>query len=427
MSTNSQSIQVIRSYLADEALLAGQLDRNRAILFPAGDVHVVCPRGLVLCSIWEYDRTFLSIKMFERALEALVAQSRASAIDLDFIIVINNGGSKEASVRQELSVRMPSMIQQKLSNYIVETVTTTPPVDLHDPTTPWSIRADLSRRHDRVSESEGKALLVFQPCDSMNQGKISALRDMAEFLKSQIVDGSYYVDFVFQMDAETILRFSRAQRIEAAPPFGELYKFFHDNDYTAVGTRDRFAIFDPETGRPLSRPVGTMQISWEIQNSESTIIALPGGATLAKASSYVAALIQLTQNVPGPIAEDYAYAKLLRHSFAYVGKRFEDYVALHPGIEHLNRTPSDTKAAFRQIETWKVLSNAVDSFFPGEAFVPMGFMRASLLLVLRRIRDTRYYGFSSLAKLLQDLVGALTAYRIANSSRRPNFERNRMD
>lgn len=416
---------IIAGYLEDEALMADQLSRNQGLMPHAGDKQDVRPHGLVVCSIWEYDKSFLSLKMFERALESLTRQCQPFGFDLDFVIVINNGGSSEPGMREELVHRMTILLNAKLPNHTVETLATIPPASALERTAPWIINADLPSREERSSGMKEKALLVIQPFNSLNKGKISALRDVAHFLKGQIARNSYSADFVFQMDAETILRFRRPPRPGITSPFGELYRFFSENNLTAVGTRDRFSVFDPDTGRPLVKPVGTLQIGWEIRNSGSPMITLPGGALMAKVTSYVAAMIQLTHYFPGLVAEDYAYTKLLRYAFANVNRRFEDHVELHPGIVHLNRTPDDARAAFRQLETWRHQTNAVDFIFPRDNFIPMDFLKATLLLVARRIRDIRYYGLFSIAMLIQDAIGLPTSCRIAYSSIRSDIERNR--
>lgn len=315
-------------------MLSKQLILNRdSVAFV--DDQFSRPHGLVVCSIWEYGNTFLSAKMFERALSELIDQSMSAEIDLDFIVVINNGGSSDPAVREELADRLFCLLSEKLPHHRFERLVTSPS-DLQDKTVPWKIEADLACLRDPGGETGGKALLVIQPFHPSNQGKICAIRDVTHFVRDQIINHAYSVDFVFQMDAETILQFRQPECFIENSPFGELHKFFKSNNYTAVGTRDRFAIFDPETGCPLPKPVGSLQIGWETTNIRHKLISLSGGALMAKPSSYVSAMIQLANYFPGLVTEDYAYTKLLRCLFAEEFC-FEAFVALHPDIEHLNR------------------------------------------------------------------------------------------
>jgi hypothetical protein len=406
---------ILKCYRAEEELLYKQLILNRdSVAFV--DDQFSRPHGLVVCSIWEYDNTLLSAKMFERALAVLIEQSKSAEIDLDFIVVANNGGSSDPAVREELADRLSCLLSEKLPHHRFERLTTSPS-DLQDKTVPWKIEADLASPRDLVGETGHKALLVIQPFHPSNHGKICAIRDVTHFVRDQIINHAYSADFVFQMDAETILKFRQPEHFIENSPFGDLYKFFKTNNYTAVGTRDRFAIFDPETGCPLPKPVGSLQIGWEIMNRGHNLITLPGGALMAKPSSYVSAMIQLANYFPCLVTEDYAYTKLLRCLFAEESC-FEAFVALHPGIEHLNRTPPDAKAALSQLEKWKKQSNAVDHYFPGNDFVPFNIIRAAFLNVVRRIQDIRHYGMSSLLKLFEDLISLPSSYYISHTKTR---------
>lgn len=404
MSLNPLLQQILHGYHDDEQLISSHLKRNKALVAPGGHPQSLQPKGVVICSIWEYDDSLLSTKMFGWSLESLISQSTSLDIGLDFIVVINNGGGMEPRIREELASQLPMVIREKLPHHTLETVVATPPASPLDRTAAWTIHSELFSQRDQERVSAGRVLVVNQPHHASNKGKISSLRDATNFLKKQVINHSYYAEFIFQMDAETILRFSKPPFLRELSPFSTLYSFFAENNYTAVGTRDRFCIFDTSTGLPISSPVGTLQLGWEILNSERSIITLPGGALMAKPSSYVAAMIHLAKSFPSLVTEDYAYTRLLQSSVANTSKSSYDIIALHPEIEHVNRTPSKTQAALSQIETWRKQTNAIDYYFQGNTFVPMGWLRMSWLIFLRRIYEVRYFGMRSVVKLFKDAI-----------------------
>lgn len=353
--------------------------------------------------------------MFGEALDALAAQAKPLEINLDFIIVINNGGSHDSDISSELSTKLPALIQEKLPNHCLDVVETRRPETALEGNPPWIFDSDLSREAQLSHRSSGKVILVKQPHHPLNRGKISALRDGVSFLREQILKHGYDADFVFQMDAETILRFRKPPLQREISPFCELYSFFAQNNYAAVGTRDRFFIFDPASGLPLPIPIVTLQVGWEIVNSNRPIISLSGGALMAKTASYVAAIGQLATQFPALITEDlaYTYTRLLQTLSASQDRFYDDMIALHPDIEHINRTPAMAQPALSQLETWARQSNAVDAYFPGFEFVPMNSIKMSLLIFVRRIAEIREYGISSILRLIEDLINFRTATRIA--------------
>ena len=412
MTTTSIAKKILKEYIDENNLLSSHLDANRNLHHSTVPMGYKIPHGLVICSIWEYDQSFLSIKMFERALDALIEQSKSMDISLDFIIVINNGGSNCITTREDLGSRLPSLIKEKLPHHLMEIAETIPPQATLNFNLPWPLHSDLSFRCVDDKRRSGKVIVVKQPHHPSNRGKINALRDVTSFLRDQIVKHGYYADFVYQMDAETILKYRDSSLKREASPFCELYSFFIQNNYTAVGTRDRFVIFDPMNGSPLSKPIGTLQIGWEIVNSKRQLISLSGGAIMAKMSSYVAAITQLSIKFPSLIVEDLAYTRLLQTFCARQNLTTDHVIALHPDIEHVNRTPLSANKAFTQIETWVKQSNAVDSYLPGFEFVPMNSFKMSFLIFMRRIREIEAFGLSSILRFIQDMLCMHTAIRI---------------
>lgn len=52
------------------------------------------PLVTVVVSLWEEDNSMLASKMFANSLSALQDQAQSSNMDLDFVIVANNGGGR---------------------------------------------------------------------------------------------------------------------------------------------------------------------------------------------------------------------------------------------------------------------------------------------------------------------------------------------
>jgi hypothetical protein len=320
------------------------------------------PLVTVVVSLWEEDETLFTSKMFSQALLNLRSQADTSGMDLDFVIVANNGGGKT----EELGSKMVSNLEESLKASFGEDnyhrTNTTSPDQPNNPSIPWKAEVPLSAVR---TEGKDRCFLVAQAFDKLNEGKVRALRDVSHSLYDEILKG-YVPDAIFQMDAETILEYKPTHLTLIKQPFRAMYDALKRRDgVVAIGTKDRLEVMDPETGKPLGipRPIAQEGMTQINTGKRENFISLPGGAILAEPDYYIAGMKAITEVTYGGITEDYMLTQILR---AYgKSKNIPETVKINSlnVITHLNRAPQG-EASIEQLLRWKEQGNAVDQIFP---------------------------------------------------------------
>lgn len=347
------------------------------------------PRGCVVISLWEEDESYLTSSMFEKSFQDLLVQAKDSNIDLDFLLVCNNGGGASPRIGEEMYNRIDSLLKKHLKEESIRRIITRKPnTEDIDAATAWDIPVEIAEIDER--EGESRAFLIRQQKDSsdLNKGKVRALRDVSNFLYAQIVKG-YAPDFVYQMDAETILSFNDERGLLVKTPFRTMYDNLVRGKLTAVGTKDLFAIMEKESGKPLlTTPVGPTQLGYQIENKKK-FITLPGGALMSKVANYVSGMRAITHYTPNVGVEDYMYTKVLRTDAERKNIDFNTVVRSLNTTRHLNRTPSDWVAAIKQMSNWRMHARAVDDILPGGEYIPYDFFTNAYLVIDQRVRDSK--------------------------------------
>jgi|GEM_PF-2139915 len=360
------------------------------------------PRGAVVVSLWEQDDSLLTTKMFKRSLEELLNQAKKSEIDLDFFIVANNGGGSSAELGSQLKASVCSKIEE-LGGQVTK-ASTTRPEGLIDATTPWDLELPVGRSNP-AEPGSNRFFLVEQEKDVVNKGKLRAVRDASTALSKAILEKGYAPDFIFQMDAETILEYRDPILAEAVPPFKAMYNQLTRGNKVAVGTKDRFAIMDPKTGEPLATPVGSAQKGYELTNTAKNFITLPGGALMAKTENYLAAMPVIAEVTPSMGVEDYMFTKMLREEAKQNGQNFEEDTAKSMAIiTHLNRTPEGWREALQQMRNWKTHALAADEIFPDHPYNQESIHRYTFLVVTQRVSEALKLGPEHVAQLIRDIA-----------------------
>lgn len=363
------------------------------------------PRGVIAMSLWEQDNTMLTTKMAKHSLSDILKQAEASGIDLDVIIIANNGGSATPELGSKMRNTLQGFVEEKLGTVVL--TKTSRPDGKVKATSPW----DLELKLDKIktdSQSRNRVIIVNQPFDPLNKGKLRGIRDVANALAHEITDRGYAPDFVFQMDAETRLMYSPKSGLKGKegmiPPLKAMWNQLCRGDKIGVGTKDRFAVMDPETGEPLlDVPVGSAQKGFELTNTPENFIALPGGAMMVKPEYYVAGMSAIAETVPSVGVEDYMFTKLLREEMRQTGKKFKEKAKTMGIIKHINRTPRDWRAAIYQMSLWRKHARAVDEIFPEDPYNTEPLPRYAWLVVTQRFKDALQKGPRHLRRLLQDL------------------------
>lgn len=345
------------------------------------------PLITVVVSLWEEDGFMLASKMFQESMNNLRRQAESSDLDLDFIVVANNGGGKTARIGESMKLGVSNTLRTTFDEPNYREVITNKPIDAVDQSIPWDTEIPLSNA--RI-EGKDRCYFVVQPQDDLNVGKVRALRDVSHTLRAEILKG-YAPDAVFQMDAETILEYKPTHHSFTKPPIRALYDTLKRRDgVVAIGTKDRFEPMDPETGKPLGKVMpfpqeGMTQIN---RGARERFISLPGGALLAEPDYYVAGMNAITEVTFGNVAEDYMFTQMLREYTRSNG--LQDMVRLNSVdvITHLNRCPQG-KAAVEQLLRWKKQGNAVDQIFPEVKYEYKPLTEYTLLVVKSRLRRLR--------------------------------------
>jgi len=403
------SMEDVRKRLVDtyEATLQ-ELTRLSA---ERGKVEREKPLITVVVSIWEEDDNLTASKMFENSLDALLHQAETGNLDLDIIVVGNNGGGKTTELGQRMIERLNQHFAEKYPEIPIQKLETHRPQGDYYSGTPWEVSIPLEPKR---APGQNRLYFIEQPKDLAkdgkdkltNAGKIRALRDVSHALVRNYKQG-YVPDAIFQMDAETILQYQEgtvpAGTERALPPLKALYNKLSRKGYTAVGTKDIFEVIDPVTGKPKDKPKDTAQAGFMLTNTKT--IAIPGGALLSKPENYIAGMVAISEVTPGAGVEDYLYTQLLRDEAKRKGYDFDNNVATTAGIiGHTNRATEDTFSiskqaervvggslgpSVRQLDRWYTQSRAVNQIFPElNAYQSEKFLGYVKLIVLKRLEDT---------------------------------------
>ena len=394
---------IMQTYYKGVAVLKNALEENRnANLTEHGERDEKKPKGTVVVSLWEEDEKLLTTKMFEHSLQELLRQAKDSGLDLDIVIVANNGGGSTPEIGKEMIGRLIQKVTEDPSIGVLSRVNTLEPSDpSFDASTPWEVPLDINTINE--STTGNRVIFIEQEFDPLNKGKIRAVRDAAYWLTNQIVNNGYTTDFVFQMDAETILEYKDPKLAKAVPPLKAMFnQLTRKLGKIAVGTKDRFAVMDPDTGKPLDVPVGSAQRGFEVTNTEDKFISLPGGALMSRPENYLAAMVAISRETPSMGVEDYTYTKILREAAKQNDVPFEDVANSMGVITHLNRTPPGWKQAIAQMANWRSHAGAADKIFPGDKYNSEPLLTYIILVVQARFADALKKGPQHLLQLLRD-------------------------
>ncbi len=365
------------------------------------------PRVAVIVSLWEEDNSMIASKMFNESLSNLKNQAESSFMDLDFIVVANNGGGKTRELGEETVANLVRSLKSKLGEDKVNNISTGKPTELNDPTIPWNVEIPLS---ESTTEGQDRCFLIVQPFDKLNAGKIRAIRDVSASLYSEILKG-YSPNAIFQMDAETILEYVKTHLTLIKSPFRAMYDALKRRDkVVAIGTKDRFEPMDPETGKPLGVPMPLAQESMTQMNKgkRENFISLPGGALIADPLYYVAGMKTITENTVGDVAEDYLFTQILREYAR--NNNAGDIVKLNSlnVIMHLNRCPQGENAV-KQLLRWKRQGAAVDKIFPDSKYKYGPLINYAKSLIRNRIKKALNgkYSTSSIVNDIKSIPGII--------------------
>lgn len=397
---------IMKTYTAGKFVLGKALTKNRAlaresVIANGKEGGEIQPRGVVVVSLWEEDGSLLTTKMFKRSVTELISQAEKDHMNLDIFVIANNGGGATPELGQKMRREIILALSGNSNIESVTPITTLRPEGDIDATVPWEVPLDLSTHH--ITGDLDRVFIINQEYNDLNRGKLRGLRDVSSFLAGQILDNGYAPDFIFQMDAETILEYKDPKFDGGISPLKAMYNRLVRQGKTAVGTKDRFSVMDPETGKPLDVPYGSAQRGYELTNAPDRFITLPGGALTATPESYLAAMIAISRETPSLGVEDYMYTKILRTSAKEEKVPFEDVSDSLGIITHLNRTPSNWRQSIDQMAKWRSHARAVDKIFPDEPYNTEPFLRYAAAVVHSRIKDAFKKGPKHLFRLLADI------------------------
>lgn len=360
-------------------------------------------KGAVILSFWEEDGTLLTAKMLSHSLADLLQQARESGMDLDIFLIANNGGGANPKIADAANRHILDFAQNNFGQIdnITKIETEIPQGEVTGAATPWNIPLNLADLPD--SPNGVRLVFVKQSANSLNKGKIRSLRDITHFLEGEILSHHYAPDFIFQMDAETILKYSKPNLANVFPPLKAMYNQLQRRNLVALGTKDRFAVMDPETGLPLNTPIGSAQKGFESTNTPDKFISLPGGALMSKPEFYLAGMSAICTVTPSMGVEDYLYTKILQEYAKQKGASFESIAKSLGIITHLNRTPKDWRQAIKQMVNWRQHALAADQIFPGDPYNTEALLVYIGLVVKARIEDAKTKGPEHLLKLIRDV------------------------
>lgn len=374
--------------------LNAKIEKNKSEVNPRDPKKVT-----VVVSLWSEDDGLLANKMFGHSLDDLLNQAAQEDLNLDIIIVANNGGGATEEIGNAAMENLTQMINNNPKIQSTNVVDTIQPEGETDAATPWDIPFDM--KGIRKPSDKNGVLIVRQQHNKLNGGKIRALRDTSKALVDAVSDG-YHTDAILQIDAETILNFrDPALGKINVTPLKVMLNGINRGGLTAVGTKDQFAIMDQETGKPIDKPIGSAQKGYEATNKG--LVTLPGGALMSRPANYIAAMTSLSEHTPLIGTEDYAYTAILRQQAKDTGVPIDHLVKSIDIIGHLNRTPENWKASIQQMAKWYAHARAVDAIFPDKKYGEP-FHKYVGAVVKARIQDAFDRGDVSRAlRLVQDL------------------------
>jgi hypothetical protein len=384
------------------------------------DEKALKPRGTVVVSLYEEDKSLLTAKMFEHSLKDLINQAQQSGLELDVLIVANNGGGSTP----EVGSLMSSKVLADIGNIpefesVTKVKTSRPNVESLDASTPWEISRNI--KDVKKSAAGNRVLYIEQEFNSLNKGKIRAIRDISNYLTNQILENGYTPDFIFQMDAETILKYKDKKLENSIAPLKVLYNQISRGGKIAAGTKDKFAIMDPDSGLPLDKPIGSAQKGFEATNTPDKFISLPGGALMSKPANYIAGMVAISRETPSMGVEDYMFTKLLREDATEQGQGFENVAESVGLITHLNRTPENWRQAIKQMANWRKHARAADDIFPGNPYNTESIVKYVALVIEARFKDALDGGTKHLYKLIRDVQDLPYVMEFINDENAPDI------
>lgn len=392
----SAEIQGPREISAPEQIresLMGEFGRNLDILHPTLMANRAKeskqrqnPLVTVVVSLWEEDETMITTKMFGESLSNLINQAENSGLDLDFIIVANNGGGKTTELGERVVKELEQSLTSTFGDDYFHKITTLKPDQTLDPSTSWVTDIPLSSSR---TEGKNRCFLVIQPVDELNKGKIRAIRDTSNALYKNLFDG-YNPDAIFQMDAETILEFKPSSLKLTGEPIRVMYDALKRRDgVVAIGTKDHFEVMDPETGKPkgVRMPIAQTAFTRINRGNRENFLYLPGGAILAEPDYYIAGMRAISMITYGSLAEDYMFTQMLREYGKRKGLAGEIVrVNSTDAITHLNRSQQGDRA-IKQLLRWKRQANTIDQIFPNSRYRYKPLISYIRMLIKHRLKE----------------------------------------
>ncbi len=387
MSSRSQKLgsEILSSFVQRRTALIGQAGVDASIPL---DQQV---RLAVVLVVWEPDASMQTASMLERSLPSLQKQLLMAGIHADLLLVLNNGGGPSCPVQDQLLARVESLIrriQPVLGAQIVETI---PPESIESAAVSWAFDARLQQAD--FSPGLNQVVIVRQPSNPCNKGKIRGLRDVCQFLADRVLSGLYGVDLIYQIDAETTLSIDGTEGQEAGP-IAALVAPFAEPSCQAVSSRERYLVFDDQSGEIIDVAVPAAQLALNQTTNCGDCSFLHGGSLMSRVPSYLAGISTLAQFTPGLGTEDYGYTSIILQAAKVHGLwSAEHALRLISQVRHVNRVPSSRAAAMRQFSNWILNGRAVDQLFPAVASVQKPFVIYCRIVMLYRLRSIGFRGF----------------------------------
>lgn len=408
-----QKEQIMEIYEEGTSILETALDSNREAISRRR------PRGTVVVALWD-EGEGVTQKMFANSFESLRIQAEDAQLDLDFIIVANNGGGESEEAGNKLLKDIRNTLQSYNDDVVLcETSRPGGEEQVLDAGDPWELDLDFADTPER--EGTNRFRVVKQQRDTLNKGKIRAIRDATNALGHEIIDKGYCPDFILQMDAETLL-FMENQKLEeeGINPLKVMHNHLTRRNLTAVGTKDKFTIINEETGEPTDKPVGSAQLGYELSNGPDQFVTLPGGALMSKPANYIAGMTAISRVTPSMGVEDYMYTRILEEVAHNTGKDPSEIMESLGNVRHLNRTPEYWFAAIMQLANWRNHARAVDRIFPGNEYEMETLMVNARNVLTSRIKTALEKGPKHLGKILRDLADVPTVIKELYSDEIPD-------
>jgi hypothetical protein len=359
------------------------------------------PLLTVTTHIWEDQENGLTLKIFAQTVSALKKMAENANLDIDWLIILNNGGGKTVEMGQQFTAGSLNLLKDTFESQNVNYRDLEGVNQSDDPT----IALGFELGFENLSRDTGfKVEVIRQPVSLANVGKIRAIRDSSTALFKHIQSG-YQPDAILQLDVESILTLSKNVENTDFNPLSVLFNNLVRQKLDAVSTKDRFVHFNAETGEALNDPVPSPQLGYELVNTRGNFITLAGGAIMAKPAIYAAGMKAIAELFPCIVPEDYLFTQLLRQ---------EKYALKSLAVvKHLNGAPKIKPA--QQMQRWKAHAAAVDELFPGlKPYKTESFLNYTLLVIKNRLQEA-WHGNSkalpALARDVRDLPNTVVIFR----------------